>query len=281
MRRKFVFLAAAACAVLTMLVVTVPAQVSLTPKEQLGKDIFFDENLSLNYNQSCATCHGPEAGWTGPDSLINAHGTVYEGSIPGAFGDRKPPSAAYATQSPIFHLEKKGLFVGGNFWTAGRRAKPSGARRPNRQRPVPESCGAGAARCRGARRAGLRRRVRRLFREVWGVVICDPANVAMAYDNIGYSVAAYEASAEVNAFTSKFDSSKKGMAKLTKEEQAGHALFLGKAKCAKCHIANGQRPLFTDYTFDNLGLPKNPENPVYVANPGYVDIGLGDSCQPG
>ena len=48
-----------------------------------------------------------------------------------------------------------------------------------------------------------------------------------------------------------------------------------RAKCAKCHIANGQKPLFTDYTFDNLGVPKNPENPVYVTNPGFVDPGLG------
>ncbi len=79
----------------------------------------------------------------------------------------------------------------------------------------------------------------------------------------------------MNAFSSKFDLSKKGQAKLTKEEQAGHALFLGKAKCAKCHTANGQRPLFTDYTFDNLGVPKNPENPVYDYNPGFVDLGLG------
>jgi cytochrome c peroxidase len=48
----------------------------LTVKEQLGKSIFFDENLSINGNQSCATCHGPTAGWTGPDSVINAHGSV-------------------------------------------------------------------------------------------------------------------------------------------------------------------------------------------------------------
>ncbi len=39
-----------------------------------------------------------------------------EGSIPGAFGDRKPPSSAYATLSPIFYMDKKGQFVGGNFW---------------------------------------------------------------------------------------------------------------------------------------------------------------------
>ena len=276
MRRKFVFLVAAACAVLTMLVVTVPAQVSLTPKEQLGKDIFFDENLSLNYNQSCATCHAPEAGWTGPDSLLNAHGAVYEGSIPGAFGDRKPPSAAYATQSPVFHLEKKGLFVGGNFWDGRATGETLGSPAAEQakgpflnpvEQALPDASELVARVC--AATYG------NLFREVWGVEICDPANVAMAYDNIGYSVAAYEASAEVNAFTSKFDSSKKGMAKLTKEEQDGHALFLGKAKCAKCHVANGQRPLFTDYTFDNLGIPKNPENPAYLANPGYVDKGLG------
>ena len=89
----------------------------LTSQEQLGKSIFFDENLSLNNNQSCASCHAPEAGWTGPLSGVNAGTVVYEGSIPGSFGNRKPPSSAYATTSPILHLDAKaGLFVGGNFW---------------------------------------------------------------------------------------------------------------------------------------------------------------------
>ncbi|MGD9877688.1 cytochrome c peroxidase, partial [Desulfococcus sp.] len=58
---------------------------ALTPEEQLGKSIFFDENLSIKLNQSCASCHAPEVGWTGPDSVINAQGSVYEGSIPGRF----------------------------------------------------------------------------------------------------------------------------------------------------------------------------------------------------
>jgi hypothetical protein len=84
--------------------------------EALGKSIFFDEDLSINENQSCASCHAPEVGWTGPIEAINASGAVYEGSILGRFGDRKPPSAAYATLSPIFHSDKKGLFIGGNFW---------------------------------------------------------------------------------------------------------------------------------------------------------------------
>jgi len=92
---------------------------ALTPKESLGKSIFFDSSLSIHRNQSCAAFHDPAAGWTGPDSVINAHGSVYEGSIPGRFGDRKPPSSAYATQSPILYYTMKGgeaLFIGGNFW---------------------------------------------------------------------------------------------------------------------------------------------------------------------
>ena len=92
------------------------ASQSLSAEEQLGRSIFFDEDLSLNKNQSCASCHAPEVGWTGPTSLVNAGLVVYEGSIPGRFGDRKPPTSAYATLSPIFHQQKDGLFVGGNFW---------------------------------------------------------------------------------------------------------------------------------------------------------------------
>ena len=70
----------------------------------LGRMIFFDQRLSVNENQSCASCHAPESGWTGPQSDVNAHGAVFEGSVPGRFGNRKPPSSAYATVSPVLHL---------------------------------------------------------------------------------------------------------------------------------------------------------------------------------
>ena len=88
-----------------LITATAVASPILSPKEALGEAIFFDESLSINQNQSCASCHDPEAGWTGPLTDTNEHGAVYEGSIPGRFGDRKPPSAAYATLSPIFHQD--------------------------------------------------------------------------------------------------------------------------------------------------------------------------------
>jgi cytochrome c peroxidase len=243
----------------------------LTAIEQLGKAIFFDQNLSLNSNQSCATCHKPAAGWTGPDVTINAHGAVYEGSIPGAFGDRKPPSSAYATFAPILHVDKKGRWTGGNFWdgraTGLRLGSPAAeqALGPflNPMEQALDSPSAVLARVCAADYGDL-------FRTVWGVEACDPANVNSAYDDIGYSVAAYEASPEVNAFGSKFD-----QAKLTQQEQRGYSLFLGKGKCGTCHVGSGKKPLFTDFTFDNIGLPKNPENPFYLQHPDFLDEGLG------
>jgi cytochrome c peroxidase len=97
----------------------------------------------------------------------------------------------------------------------------------------------------------------------------------MAYDDIALSIAVYEASSEVNAFSSKYDATFHGKVKLSKQQQRGYALFRGKAMCHRCHISNGQEALFTDFTFDNLGVPKNPENPVYDYDPGFVDFGLG------
>lgn len=277
MRRRFVLFAAIAGAAALVSVVSLPAQSNLSAKEELGKLLFFDENLSLNGNQSCATCHHPAAGWTGPDSGTNLHGAVYEGSSPGAFGDRKPPSSAYATQSPILHIDRKGNFVGGSFWDgratgeilgspAAEQAKgpflnPVEQALPSAQELVAKVCAGG---------------YRDLFMSVWGDEMCtEPLNVPDAYDAIGYSIAAYEASSEVNTFSSKFDLAKTGKVKLSKEEQNGLALFAGKGKCSQCHLASGKQPLFTDYTYDNLGLPKNPENPVYGYNPTFVDPGLG------
>jgi len=65
----------------------------------------------------------------------------------------------------------------------------------------------------------------------------------MAYDQIALSIAAYEASPEVNAFSSKYDLTFTGKSKLTKLEQKGFALFRGKGKCKLCHVGDGQHAL--------------------------------------
>src|SRR5450759_2100691 len=80
-RGRSLFIAAGAAGLLMLTFTVAWAAGTLSPKEQLGKAIFFDQNLSLNRNLACASCHGAAVGFTGPDSLINLHGAVYELSL--------------------------------------------------------------------------------------------------------------------------------------------------------------------------------------------------------
>lgn len=291
--------------VIGMSVVGATGAAALTPDETLGKSIFFDNTLSINSNQSCAACHAPEWGWTGPAMDINAHGSVYEGSIPGRFGNRKPPSSGYATLSPILYYDQKAeLFIGGNFWdgraTGEKLGNPAADQAQGpflnpAEQALPDYACVVFRVCNPV----VPTDYPVSFEDVWGAGACaiswpadvdtlcategatlplsepDRATASMAYDSIGLSIASYEASSEVNSFTSKYDYALKDMAKLTKEERKGFAMFHGKAKCFRCHIVTGGKPLFTDFTYDNLGVPKNPENPVYAYDPDFIDTGLG------
>lgn len=289
---------------------------SLTPREQLGKYLFFDPNLSKNGNQSCATCHDPAVGYTGPDSAINAHGAVYPGSDPGLFGNRKPPSAAYAGDSLPLHFDTVSMgWTGGMFWDGRASGDVLGdplaeqAKGPflNSLEQALASPGELCNKVKAGSYAGL-------FEQVWGAGSLDCTNADLVYDRIGVSVAAYERSAEVNPYTSKFDlfwdkakAKKLDVTKirtsnytkyrnlgLNDTELYGLALFNDpvQANCASCHsLKPGSKgyPLLTDYSYDNLGMPRNLENPFYnnlVYNPAgsaWVDTGLGgflETVQP-
>ncbi len=296
--RRSLLVAGGAAVLLVLAAGFVYAQGALSPKEQLGEAIFFDETLSINQNQSCASCHAPGWGFTGPATAINAQGAVYEGSIPGRFGDRKPPSSAYADLSPIFHLDGD-TWTGGNFWdgraTGEKLGNPAADQAQGpflnpKEQALPDSACVVYRVCSASYQVG--------FEDVWGAGACsiawpadveavcatEGATVALsnadrdksdaAYDNIALSIAAYEGSSEVNAFSSKYDLTFTGGARLTQLERRGFALFQGKAGCRLCHPATGPGALFTDFTFDNLGIPQNPDNPAGVA-PAFVDPGLG------
>ena len=248
----------------------------LTPMEQLGKSLFFDK-ISSPDSMSCADCHAPSVGFTGPIAGINLHGAVYRGAVPQRFGNRKPPSAAYATLSPVFYYDSdEGLFVGGNFWdgraTGERLGNPAADQalgpflnpveqnNPSKQAVLEQVAASKYA---------------YMWEQVWGepISVATPAEIEMNYDRVGLAIAAYEDSPEVNPFSSKFDYYLAGQVSLSEQEQMGLALFNGKALCSECHISSGPSPLFTDFTFDNLGVPKNPENPFYDMDTVYLDDG--------
>ena len=58
-----------------------------------------------------------------------------------------------------------------------------------------------------------------------------------------------------------------GECKLTEQEMRGMELFKTEGQCANCHVMERDEQayqiLFTDFTYDNLGIPRNPDNPHY------------------
>jgi cytochrome c peroxidase len=110
----------------------------------------------------------------------------------------------------------------------------------------------------------------------------DRTHAQQAYDEFGQAIAAYEIGSEVSSFTSKFDAFLAGTAKLTAAETRGYNLFRGKANCNSCHLdgrsntqaageidngmATNVAPLFTDFTYNNIGLPMNLALPWYSEN---------------
>jgi cytochrome c peroxidase len=300
-KKKFFFFLAV---LFVMAFIKVSTAAKLTPVEELGKNLFFDTNLSTPAGQSCAACHAPEVGWTGPLSAA----VVYEGAMKGRFGNRKPPASGHAGDSPIFHQDEDGNFVGGMFWDG----RATGAELKD---PLAEQAGgpflnpleqnnpdkkAVVLKVRSSDYAALFEQVWKIKKEEW------EQNIDKIYEYISRSIAAFERSEEVNPYNSKFDLFwKQAVAEslevkainpanrgnyanlgLGETELKGLMLFNTKGKCANCHVLtpgpNNKPPVFTDYKYDNIGVPGNPGNPFYAQdakfNPdgkNWVDEGLG------
>ena len=236
------------------------------------------------------SCHDPKVGWTGGIPGINLHGAVYRGAVPTRFGNRKPPSSAYATFSPVFYYDDvEEIFVGGNFWDGRATGEVLGNPAADQAlgpflNPVEMNNPSKEAVLRQVAKA----KYSRSWEEVWGEPLRfeTPDKIDTNYERIGLSIAAYEGSNEVNSFSSKYDAYLAGVVDLTAQELEGLQLFNGRARCRVCHPSqpgpDGEPPLFTDFTFDNLGVPKNPDNPFYDMDEEFLDDGtpinpLGDA----
>jgi cytochrome c peroxidase len=291
--------------------------------ELLGKAMLYDKQLSVNRNEACAFCHMPSTGFTGPVSELNRTTGSYPGSVRTRFSERKPQTHSYAPLSPVLHYNAgQDDLVGGNFWdmrATGRRLGNPAAEQAEGPPTNPVEMGLPGIACAVYRAS--QRPYRALFESVWGPqafaiawpdnaeAVCnqpgppapdDPAPVhlgpldrgraATTFDQMAQSIAGYEASHEVTAFSSKYDAVQAGKAKFTPQEQAGYDLFRGKANCNACHRDGGpgEDPLFTDFTASNIGTPANPLLPYYaegapdqrgyVANrngASFVDFGVG------
>lgn len=301
----------------------------LTEIEQLGKKLFFDQNLSSPPGQSCATCHHPVIGWTGPDPEINLLGAVYPGAVEARFGNRRPPSAAYGGYSPPLHYTNEGVYVGGMFWDGRATGEHLGDPLAEQAQgpflnPVEQNLPDKEDLCMKVSSADYVNLFYQSFPNMMRPLDCirDAQDV---YDNIARAIAAFERSSEVNPFSSKYDAYLKSCISagnspdlcakgigdkmdldpdniLSSMEWRGLRLFIAEndndgihelgegGLCAACHVVEWTvneknepiPPVFTDYTYDNIGSPRNSMNPFYAMpsdiNPqgrDWIDLGLG------
>ncbi|GAB0114182.1 cytochrome-c peroxidase [Acidisoma sp. C75] len=284
-----------------------PTARPLSAMALLGRAVFFDAQLSASGRLSCASCHDPARAY-GPPSGLSA---VYGGPHLERQGVRAVPSLMYLERQPNFSIgpdneENEAVSLtqlaaagkdaararktaattaaaaanlvpqGGLFWD-GR------ADRLQQQALIPllspfemdgGSIAAVAAKLAAAPYAG---QMRMLFGDT---IFDDPA---MAVSEAMFAVARYQIEdTAFHPFTSKFDFWLEGKARMSTAELRGYLLFNdpARADCAGCHLdrptADGRPPLFTDFQYEALGVPRNPALHAN-ADPHYFDLGL---CGP-
>lgn len=255
---------------------------TLSASQQLGKDIFFDARLSSPVGQSCASCHSPKHGFSQPNQKI----ATAEGATKGLFGNRNVPSIAYIAFTPKLHKvteDGETLNVGG-FFLDGREATLEGQATKPMLNPIEMGVANKATLVQKIKDSGYEK----AFDKVYGKGSLSETKTAIKH--ISNAIADYERSEELSPFNSKYDAYLKGEVKLSKQELRGLKLFEAedKGNCAACHPSKLDKtskfpPLFTDYTYDNLGVPSNKSNP-FLINPAkynpqglaYQDKGMGN-----
>ena len=190
-------------------------------------------------------------------------------------GTRKAPGIRYLAANGPFFFAADGAPTGGFFWDGRARNFAEQATEPfiNPFEMANADKAAVVAKIAAASYAAD-------FRTLYGNDVF--ADVDGAYLRISLAVQQYEREdVDFNAYSSKYDAFLRGAASLSAAETRGLALYNSptKGNCAGCHPsargADGSAPLFTDFTYDNLGVPRNPEL-TRNADPAYFDLGL---CQ--
>jgi cytochrome c peroxidase len=232
-----------------------------------GKALFNDKSLSASGKQSCGTCHVAARAFTADPATDHGLPVPMGGPNMDFPGFRNTPSLSYVSLTPGFFLDD-GTPTGG-FFRDGR------ASSLDVQAQLPfitpfEMANRDAAEVVG--RLQQSPATLQAFIAAYGSQVLNDPNVALA--DIGLAIAAFETEdADFHPFTSKFDYWQAGKAELTPLELQGLTLFNnpGKGNCTACHPSQRQgyseHPLFTDFTYDNIGVPRNWKIPANAANP--------------
>lgn len=254
---------------------------TMSPAAQLGEKIFEDKTLSVSGQQACSTCHVAAFAFAADESASGPdHGSPVPMGGPNMNlpGFRNAPSLMYASYAPAFYFDSDGGPNGG-FFRDGRAATLADQAAEPFTTPFEMANTDAAA-------VIVKLQSRPYFTEFTTLygrdVLNDPT---LALQRMAQSIAAYETeNDEFHPFSSKFDYWQKGQATLSAQELRGLGLYNNPSKgnCAACHpstSADGKTPpLFTDFSFDNLGLPRNALSALNNVNtaPAYTPVNSED-----
>lgn len=198
-------------------IIKVPAPLTnktIVAKAQLGKELFFDPNLSNPAGVACGTCHKPELGFT--DGLAVARG-VY-----GREGTRNTPTIVGSA------------FLDAQFWDGREGSLEAQANFPIFNKVEMNNTWDNVIKyLEGSPH------YKNLFKEAFGEEDINQARVVKA-------IAAYERTV-IPKITFSGPVSKLF---LSSSQKRGREIFFGKGNCFICH----KPPLFTDSEFHNTGV---------------------------
>ncbi|MEM9104781.1 MAG: cytochrome c peroxidase [Pseudomonadota bacterium] len=256
----------------------VPVRSASVPSlEALGKALFSDTNLSHNRTVSCATCHDPAFGFADPrengfDPPVGR--AVSRGDDGKSIGDRNAPALGYAQFSPAFHLREDGEYVGGQFWDGRAATLEEQAGKPLLDPGEMGMENEGAV----VRRLMENADYVAAFQAHFGDDVFDDPNLAV--EALTEAIGAFERSAELAPFDSRYDRYLRGEVALTELEEAGRKLFFaeGLVNCNQCHQlhehSDATAETFTGYAFHNVGTPVNTAVRKANESEDAADLGL-------
>jgi cytochrome c peroxidase len=250
----------------------------------VGKAIFLDPSLSSSGRMSCASCHSPRHAYGPP----NGQAVRLGGPRLDTQGIRAVPSLRYVlNRTPVWSkvfianpaeriLEGDESPAGGFGWDGRFNSLHEQAAFPllafnEMANSDPNAITAKLQRASYADE----------FRRIFGARIFDDPRQAFALALLAIERFELE-DPSFHPYNSKYDDYLDGKAQLSDQELRGLALFDDpkRGNCASCHLdrkgVDGSHPLFTNYQFETLGVPRNPEIAAN-AEPGYFDKGL---CGP-
>jgi cytochrome c peroxidase len=239
---------------------------------ELGEQLFNDTQLSSTKTVSCQSCH---------NSSLNAYSdgrpnNRVSAGVNGLVTTRNAPALAYSAFVPMLQqIDDDGepLWIGGLFHDGRADTLTEQA-----FGPLLGSNEMGNASPRDVLIAlrdsstsfsidGTPYSAADAFRQVFGAASLpndlnslSDSDVIASLTQLTSALAAFQSTPEFSPFTSKYDYFLKGKTKLSPSETRGLAAFarVDRGNCAACHTIDRNTPnglpLFTDFSYDNLGL---------------------------